>query len=71
MTVKLISMFPNVKVSLPSFIYENKFFMLYNVPRFSVKSAFFIRFIGSFFVIKLIIHRQSEPLRSIDIINKS
>ena len=74
-----ISIFPNVKISLLIFIYDNKFFMFYNAPMFLVKSAFCIKFMASFVLIKLIMKRESEPLmfkiaislRFIDIINKS
>ena len=53
--------------------------MFYNVPIFPVKSAFYIEFIASLLLIKLIIQRYSEPLifkiaillRFIDIISKS
>ena len=52
--------------------------MFYDVPLFSVKSAFCINFIASVLLIKLIMQQQSEPLmfkisislRFIDIINK-
>ena len=37
-------------------------FMLYNVPLSSVQSAFWIKFISSFSLIKLTIQRKSEPL---------
>ena len=40
--------------SLPIFIYENKLFMFYNVPLFSDKLAFCIKFKASFLLIKLI-----------------
>ena len=62
------------------FIYENNSFVFYNAPLFLVKSAFFVKFIASFLLIKLIIQRLSDPLvmfemeislRFTDIINES
>ena len=52
-----ISILTNVKISLPIFIYENNFFMFYNVPLFSVKSAFCNTLIAWFLLIKLIIQQ--------------
>ena len=36
------SVLPNVKISLPTFTYENKLFMFYNALLFLVKSTFCI-----------------------------
>ena len=36
--------------------------MFCNIPHFSVKAAFRIKFMASFLLIKLIIQRQSETL---------
>ena len=52
-----ISILTKVKISLPIFIYENNFFMFYNVPLFSVKSAFCNTLIAWFLLIKLIIQQ--------------
>ena len=52
-----ISILTNVKISLPIFIYENNFFMFYNVPLFSVKSSFCNTLIAWFLLIKLIIQQ--------------
>ena len=57
----LISILPNVKISLPIFVYENIFFMFY-VWLLLVKSAFWITIKASFLLIKLMIQQKSEPL---------
>ena len=80
MTVNLffsISISPNLKIYLPIFKYDNQFFMFYNVPLFSVKSAICIKFMASFLLIRLIIlsallmFKIAISVRLIDIINKS
>ena len=52
-----ISISPTAKMSIPIFIYENNLFMLYNVQCFSVKSAFCVKFMASFLLVKLIIQQ--------------
>ena len=42
-------MSPNLKISLPILIYENNFFILYNVPLFSIKLEFCINFMALIF----------------------
>ena len=58
MAVKFIFLnfrLPDVKISEHIFIYENNFFMFCNVTLFSVKPSFFISFVASFLLIKLIV----------------
>ena len=50
-----ISMLSNVKIYLIIFIYENEWFMFYNVPLFLDNSAFCITFIAFVFLILLLI----------------
>ena len=60
MAVKLISFNlnnPNVKISLPIFICDNKLLCFNNVLIFSVKWIFSIKFMALLFLIQLVIQQ--------------
>ena len=50
--------YQTLKFPHPFFIFENEFFMIYNVPLFSFKPEFCNKFIVSILLIKLRIKRQ-------------